>query len=171
MKFSLADFDIDVRPGTLDDIPQLLTFIRQMAEFEKLEVPTTETILKESLFGDRPAASFFLVYVDDQPVAYVTYFFTFSSMVGKRGLWLDDLFVIPEFRRRGIAKALMPYIADIAKQNDCGRFEWIVLDWNQNAIEFYKKLGAEILPEWHLCRLDEEILTRVAKDLPRSDQS
>jgi GNAT superfamily N-acetyltransferase len=165
MKLTTGDLILEVRPGTAEDAPLILSFIKSMAEFEHLQVDATEEILRESLFGERPAAHTLLGFVDGRPAAYVIYFFTFSSMVGKRGLWLDDLFVAPEFRRKGIAKALMAYLADLAIQNQCGRFEWTVLDWNERAIRLYKGLGADVLDEWRVCRMGESQLSGLASRL------
>jgi GNAT superfamily N-acetyltransferase len=153
----------DVRAGTADDVPLLLSFFRAMAEFEKLTVTATEDSVRAALFGDAPAARTLLAFVDGRPVAYVIYFFTFSTMVGKRGLWLEDLFIDPAFRGKGLGQALMSHLADIAVQNDCGRFEWTVLDWNQSAIRFYERLGATMLDDWRICRLDEAQIARVAR--------
>jgi GNAT superfamily N-acetyltransferase len=146
--------DIEIRPGSREDIPLLLAFIRSMAEFEKLEATTDEESLSEALFGENPAAHTLLAFVNDQPIAYVTYFFTFASMTGKRGLWLDDIYVNPAWRGKGIGKALMLHLARVAVQNNCARFEWMVLDWNKSAIDFYEKLGAKVLDEWRICRID-----------------
>lgn len=162
MKLNAKDLVIDVRPGTAEDVPLLLSFIRAMAEFEQLDVTATEERLRESLFGPHPAAHVLLAFVDERPAAYAVYFFTFGTMAGKRGLWLDDIYVNTEFRRQGIAKALMAHLAEIALQNECGRFEWIVLDWNQTAIEVYQDMGAQILDQWRLCRLDEAGLSKLA---------
>jgi len=162
MKLAAGKLEIEVRPGTADDVPLLLSFIKSMAEFEKLQVTATEELLRESLFGERPAAEVLLAFAGGRPVAYVTYFFTFASMVGRRGLWLDDLFVSPEFRGKGIGKALMRCLADIAVRSRCGRFEWSVLDWNRSAIAFYRKLGATVVDDWRLCRLSEGKLADVA---------
>jgi GNAT superfamily N-acetyltransferase len=169
MKLKVNDLKIEVRPGTADDIPLLLSFIRAMAKFEKMEVHTTEETLRDSLFGERPAAFTLLVFVDDKPAAYVVYFFSFATMVGRRNLWLDDLFVSPEFRGKGIAKALMAYLANIAIENECGRFEWIVLDWNESAIDFYRGLGAKTLDDWRIWRLDEGKCTELAARLVKAD--
>ncbi len=165
MVLAVNDIEVEVRAGTPADMPLLLSFIRSMAAFEKLPVTATEESLRAALFGEAPAARTLLAFVDGSPIAYATYFFTFASMVGKRGLWLDDLFVAPAFRGKGIGQALMAYLADIARQNECGRFEWIVLDWNEGAIGFYRSLGAKILTEWRICRLDEAQLPRVASRL------
>ena len=155
----------------MEDVPLLLSFIRAMADFEKIEVTATEDILRESLFGDRPAAHTLLAFVKGEPAAYAVYFFSFSTMAGRRCMWLDDLFVAPGFRKLGIARALMAYLADIATANDCGRLEWIVLDWNERAIGFYKRLGAEILDDWRVCRLAGESLARVAGGLVRAQDT
>lgn len=162
MKLAAADFDVEVRAGTVADVPLLLSFFREMAAFERLDVEATEQSLQESLFGARPAAETLLAFVDGTPAAYAVYYFTFSTMVGKRGLWLEDVFVRPEFRGKGIGKAFMTYLAGIALDQNCGRFEWSVLDWNSAAIDFYRGLGATFLDDWRICRLDKERLTRVA---------
>ena len=169
MKLGVIDLEIEVRAGTVDDVPLLLSFIRSMAEFEKLEVTATEEILRESLFGNRPAANTLLAFADGRPAAYAVYFFTFATTVGKHGLWLDDIYVNPDFRGKGIAKAMMAYLADLAIKNKCGRFEWMVLDWNRSAIDFYQGVGATLLDDWRICRLDEDEFASVAKQLVRLD--
>ena len=158
---------IEIRDATRADVPLLLSFIRAMADFEKLKVSATEASLHDALFGAAPAARALLVYVDGKPAGYATYFFSFTSMMGRRALWLDDLFVDSAYRGKGIGKVLMAYIAKIAVQHQCARFEWIVLDWNTQAIEFYHHLGAEVVPDWRTCRLDEAQMARVAETLPR----
>lgn len=159
--------EVELREGTIADVPLLLSFIRQMAEFEQLAVTATEQSLRAALFGEAPAARALLAFVDGDPVAYATYFFSFSTMAGKRCLWLDDLFVTPDFRGKGIGRAVMVYLADVAMRHQCGRFEWIVLDWNETAIGFYQRLGASVLPDWRICRLEEAQLRDVAAALPR----
>jgi GNAT superfamily N-acetyltransferase len=158
----LNEIEVELRDGTETDVPLLLSFIRSMAAFEKLTVTATEESLRAALFGEAPAARVLLAFVKGEPIAYATYFFTFATMVGKRGLWLDDLFVIPAFRGKGIGRALMAYIAQIAMRHQCSRLEWMVLDWNETAIGFYKRLGATILPDWRICRLEETQLADVA---------
>jgi GNAT superfamily N-acetyltransferase len=169
MKLAAKDLEIEVRPGTVEDIPLMLSFMRSMAEFEKLQVTATEQSLRESLFSRDPAGYTLLAFVDGGPAAYAVYCYTFASMVGKRVLWLDDLYVEPDFRGKGIASALMAYLADIAIRNKCGRFEWMVVDWNAPAIAFYAGLGATILDEWRICRLDGESLASLAERLVRAD--
>ncbi|MFC1573520.1 GNAT family N-acetyltransferase [Candidatus Eisenbacteria bacterium] len=167
MKLAATGVEFELRAGTVDDVPLLLSFIHAMAEFEKLEVQTSESTLREALFGEHPAAQTLLAFIDDQPVAYAVYFFGFATMVGKRGLWLDDLFVKPQFRGNGIATAVMAYLADLAVQSNCGRFEWVVLDWNSPAISLYQRMGAKIHDDWRLCRLDDDELANVASQLVR----
>jgi GNAT superfamily N-acetyltransferase len=165
MVLVVNDIEVELRDGTTSDIPLLLLFIRSMAAFEKLTVTATEESLRSALFGEAPTARVLLAFVNGEPIAYATYFFSFATMVGKRGLWLDDLFVIPAFRGKGIGNAFMAYLADIAIQHQCGRFEWMVLDWNQTAIDFYKRLGANVLADWRICRLEEAQLPIVAGKL------
>lgn len=162
MKLVARDIEIEVRPGTIDDVPLLLAFIRSMAAFEKLTVSATEDSLRASLFGDAPAARTLLVFAEGTAIGYVTYFFSFSTMVGTRCFWLEDLFIDPAFRGKGIGQTLMAYLAEIALQHRCGRFEWMVLDWNEPAVRFYERLGATILPDWRICRLDEAQIPSLA---------
>ncbi len=162
---AVNDLEVEVRAGTSTDVPLLLAFIRSMAAVGKLAVSATEESLRAALFGESPAARTLLAFVGGKPIGYATYFFTFATMVGKRGLWLDDLFIDPAFRGRGIGEALMAYLADVALQNQCARFEWMVLDWNRSAIAFYERLGATVLTDWRICRLDEGQLPRVAGKL------
>jgi GNAT superfamily N-acetyltransferase len=159
------NIEFEVRAATLADVPLLMRFIRAMANFENLAVSATEQSLEDALFGDAPAAHALLICVDGKPVGYATYFFTFASMTGKRGLWLDDLFIETAYRHKGIGRVLMAYLADLALQNKCGRFEWMVADWNEPAIRFYRSLGATLFTSWPLCRLGEEQLSQVAAKL------
>src|SRR6266851_3785391 len=156
------DIDLELRDATIADVPLLLAFFRSMAAFEQLTLSATEESVRDALFGEAPAARALLACVDSKPIAYVTYFFTFSTMIGKRGLWLEDLFIDPPFRGKGIGRALMGHLAKIAVENQCGRFEWSVLDWNEPAIRFYERLGATLLNDWRICRLDEAQMSRVA---------
>lgn len=144
-----------IHDATAADVPILLSMIRSLAEFEKLTVRSTEESLRTALFGDPPLAHALLVCMNGEPAGYATYFFTFASMSDKPGLWLDDLFVMPAFRSRGIGRAIMARLADVAVQHQCARMEWNVLDWNENAMAFYNRLGARMLNAWRTCRLEE----------------
>lgn len=165
-RIKINELTVELRNGTADDVPLLLSFVQQMAEFEKLTVTATESTLRETLFGEDPIGRVLFASVDGREVAYATWFFTFGSMAGKRGLWLDDLFVLPAFRGKGIGTAMLAHLAEIAIQHNCSRFEWTVLDWNEHAIEFYRRLGASILPDWRICRLNEAQLPAMAAKSP-----
>ena len=167
MNSVIDNVEVMIREGTAQDIPLLLTSIRSMAAFEDLTVAATEESLRNALFGDQPSGSFLLVFSGRKPIGYVTYFFTFSSMGGKRGLWLDDLFLDADYRGQGIGKAIMAHLAQIALDQDCGRFELMVRDWNEPAIRFYEKLGAHVFKEWRVCCVDEERIEGVANQIAR----
>ena len=145
-------------------MPVILAFIRQLAEYEKLshEAVMTEEILRQSLFGSRRAAEVLLGYSGDLPVAFAVFFHNFSTFLGRPGLYLEDLFVIPEMRGKGFGKAMLVELARIARKRNCGRFEWSVLDWNKPAIDFYKALGAVPMDEWTIFRVTGEALKRLA---------
>jgi GNAT superfamily N-acetyltransferase len=156
-----------IERATERDVPLILQFIRGLAEYERLsrEVEATEQGLRETLFGSRPAAEVLLCYVDGEAAGFALFFHNYSTFVGKRGLYLEDLFVAPEFRGRGCGKALLVHLAKLAVERDCGRFEWTVLDWNEPAIGFYKKLGAKVLDDWKVCRVSGEALARLASEV------
>ena len=145
-------------------MPVILSFIRQLAEYERLshEAVMTEDILRESLFGSRPSAEVLLGYSSDRPVAFAVFFHNFSTFLGRSGLYLEDLFVIPEMRGKGFGRALLVELARIARERKCGRFEWAVLDWNEPAIKFYKAIGAIPMDEWTIFRVTGEALNRLA---------
>jgi GNAT superfamily N-acetyltransferase len=155
---------LQIREATEADIPVIVWFIRQLAEYERLlhEAVMTEETLRESLFGSRPGAEVLLAYHDDKPVGFAVFFHNFSTFMGKRGLYLEDLFVIPEMRGKGFGRALLVRLAKIARDRNCGRFEWAVLDWNKPSIEFYKKLGAVPMDEWTIFRVTGDALKRLA---------
>jgi GNAT superfamily N-acetyltransferase len=150
-------------PATKADVPLILSFVRKLAEYEKLshEVMATEEGLVEGLFGARPMAEVLLAYWADEPVGFALYFHNFSTFVGKPGIYLEDLFVEPAHRGRGIGKALLARVARIAQDRGCGRLEWAVLDWNQPAIDFYRTLGAVAKDEWTIFRLSGDSLRRL----------
>ena len=145
-------------------MPVILSFIRQLAEYERLshEAVMTEEVLRESLFGSRPAAEVLLGYSGDRPVAFAVFFHNFSTFLGRSGLYLEDLFVIPEMRGKGFGRALLVELAKIARERNCGRFEWAVLDWNEPAIKFYKAIGAVPMDEWTIFRVTGDALKRLA---------
>jgi GNAT superfamily N-acetyltransferase len=160
----LSSSNFQIRQATERDVPVILSFIRQLAEYERLshEAVMTEDILRESLFGSRPAAEVLLGYSGDRPVAFAVFFHNFSTFLGRSGLYLEDLFVIPEMRGRGFGRALLVELAKIARERKCGRFEWSVLDWNEPAIKFYKAIGAVPMDEWTIFRVTGEALNRLA---------
>ncbi len=156
-----------IRPATPADLPLILEFIRALADYEKLthEVEATEDKLRATLFGEKPAAECVLAFTDDiapTPAGFALFFTNYSTFLAKPGLYLEDLFVKPEFRGRGIGKSLLLHLAKLANERGCGRMEWTVLDWNQPAIAFYESLGAERKLSWQICRLTGPSLQRYA---------
>jgi len=153
-----------IRLATIDDVDLILRFVIKLAEYERLAdaVRADRDILAASLFGDRPAAETLIVELDGKPVGMAMFFHNFSTFEGRRGLYLEDLFVEPEARGSGIGKALLKRLAQIAIERDCARFEWAVLDWNEPAIGFYRALGAVGQDEWTIQRLEGEALSRLA---------
>ena len=150
-----------VRPAGLADAPLILALIRELAEFERLlhEVVADESRLGEQLFGEHPAAEVLLAFDDGgEPMGFALFFRNFSTFLARPGIYLEDLYVRPAFRGRGLGRALLQRIARLAVERGCGRFEWAVLDWNENAIGFYKKLGAQVLEDWRICRVTGEAL-------------
>jgi len=133
----------------------ILTFIRMLAEYEKLshEVVADEDTLRESLFSTNPTAEVLLAYIGENPVGFAVYFRNFSTFLGRSGMYLEDLFVEPAYRGRGIGKTILAHVAKVAKERGCERLNWAVLDWNRPAIDFYRRLGAVLLDDWTICRL------------------
>ena len=154
----------EIRPATEDDVPLILSLIRELAEYERLshEVVATEDMLRESLFGERRAAEVFLAYYEDALTGFALFFHSFSTFLGRPGIYLEDLYVKPEFRGKGIGRALLTYLARLAKERGCGRLEWSVLDWNEPAIKLYKNIGAIPMDEWTVYRVSGEALDRLA---------
>ena len=142
----------------------ILSFIRKLAEYEKLshEVVADEDTLRESLFSANPTAEVLLAYVGDNPVGFAVYFRNFSTFLGRSGMYLEDLFVEPAYRGRGIGKAILAHVAKVAKERGCQRLNWAVLNWNRPAIEFYRGLGAVLLDDWTVCRLSGSALDELA---------
>jgi GNAT superfamily N-acetyltransferase len=155
---------LEIRPATAEDIPTILALIKELADYESLshEVSASDADLHQWLFGDRPVAEVVIGEYQGNPVSFALFFYNFSTFLGKPGIYLEDLYVKPAYRHKGFGRALMAYIARLAKARHCGRFEWAVLDWNQPAIELYEKLGAVPLKEWTVYRLSGEALDRLA---------
>ena len=160
-----APLAFTIRPAGPADVPAVVQLIRGLAAYEKLldACSVTEAQLHEQLFGARPAAEAWVAQVaPHRLVGFALFFTSFSTFLGKKGLYLEDLFVIPEARGHGVGRALMLRLARLAVERDYGRFEWSVLDWNEPAIGFYKRLGASVLPDWRRCRLTGQELIDVA---------
>ena len=155
---------LSIRPALVDDVPLIRALIAELAVYEKLAdaAVASDDDLRAQLFGAQPAAEVLIGEVDGEPAGFALFFHNFSTFLGKRGLYLEDLFVRPEFRGSGLGRHLMATLARIAVQRDCGRFEWSVLDWNEPAIAFYRKLGATGMHEWTVQRLEGEALHALA---------
>jgi GNAT superfamily N-acetyltransferase len=155
---------LNIRTTTVEDVPLILQFIRDLADYEQLahEANAEANVLREELFGERPVAECVIAEYDGEPVGFALFFHNFSTFVGRRGLYLEDLFVKPEMRGKGIGKALLIYLAQLAQARRCGRFEWAVLDWNKPSIRFYESLGARPLNEWTVYRLSGAALDDLA---------
>jgi GNAT superfamily N-acetyltransferase len=154
-----------IERATERDVPLILRLIKALAEYERMsdEVIATEDGLRRTLFGPHPAAEVVVGYAGDEPAGFALFFHNYSTFLGKPGLYLEDLFVVPTFRGRGYGKALLVHLAKLAVERDCGRFEWSVLDWNEPAIGFYKKLGATPMDGWTIFRVTGDALHTLAK--------
>jgi GNAT superfamily N-acetyltransferase len=161
---------LTIRPAVESDTATLLSLINELAEYEKLSdaVVATEETLRVTLFSGRPAAEALIGELEGRPVAFALFFHNYSTFLGRKGLYLEDLYVQPEYRGRGYGKGMLIRLAQIAVERGCGRFEWSVLDWNSSAIEFYRKLGAVPMDEWTVFRLDGTALA--ALSIPRKDE-
>ena len=155
---------LSIRPATIDDVPLIRALIGELAEYERLAdaAVATDADLRAQLFGAQPAAEVLIGEVDGEAAGFALFFHNFSTFLGKRGLYLEDLFVRPAARGAGLGKHLMAALARIAVQRDCGRFEWSVLDWNMPAIGFYRRIGAVGMDEWTVQRLEGEALHALA---------
>ena len=155
---------LQIRCATAADVPQILAFICELAEYERLsdQVSATEASLQQTLFGDRPAAEVLIAQLGGVPAGFALFFGNYSTFLAKPGLYLEDLYVRPALRGQGIGKALLTRIAALAVARGCGRFEWSVLDWNQSAIGFYQNLGAVPMSDWRQFRLTGDALKAVA---------
>jgi GNAT superfamily N-acetyltransferase len=155
---------LGIRPATIDDVPIIFELIQALAEYEKLSHAVTGNIeaLEKDLFGDRPFAEVVLAEWSGKVVGFALFFPNYSTFLTKPGIYLEDLFVLPEYRRRGIGKAFFHYLARLARERNLGRLEWSVLDWNESAIDFYRQMGASLLEEWRICRLTGDNLIKLA---------
>ena len=151
--------------ATKKDIPLIRQFILELAEYERAkpgEAPVTEKDLAETLFGKRPAAEVLIAYLDGAPAGFALFFHNYSTWLGKRGIYLEDLFVRPAARKHGVGFALLRALARIAVDRDCGRVDWAVLNWNELAITFYEQIGAKPMDDWTSFRLSGDDLSRIA---------
>ena len=156
--------EILLRSATRADVPVILQLIRGLADYERLahECVATEAALAETLFGAKPQAEVVLAFAGDRPAGFALFFSNYSTFLARHGIYLEDLFVFPEFRGRGIGKRLLQHLAALAVDRKCGRLEWSVLDWNQDAIRFYESLGAKAMDEWTVYRVTGPALVRLA---------
>ena len=156
--------EIQIRRATPDDVPLILAFLRELATYEKLahEVVATDADMRVALFGDPPVIETVIATLDGEPVGYALFFPTFSTFLGKPGLYLEDLYVRPAARGFGVGRRLLEHLARLTVERGWGRLEWSVLDWNQPSIEFYKKMGARQMDEWTVFRLAGEKLASLA---------
>jgi GNAT superfamily N-acetyltransferase len=161
---------IRIAPARREDVPAILRLIEGLAEYEKLahEVVATEADLREAMFGTRPSVEVVLAFVEtpapaSTPVGFALFFHNFSTFLGRPGLYLEDLFVVPEWRGRGVGRRLLAHLAQLAVERNCGRMEWSVLNWNEPAKGFYRRLGAAVMEDWRICRLTGDALARAAR--------
>ena len=154
----------ELRSPTEDEVHLVVGFIHELAEYEKLshECLISEETLRDSLFGSRPYAETLLAFLDDKPIGFCLFFHNYSTFLGKPGLYLEDLYIQPEYRNRGYGKLILARLAAIAIERGCGRFEWAVLDWNEPSIAFYRKIGAVPMNEWTVQRLTGDALQALA---------
>lgn len=158
--------DFVLREATKTDVPLILSFIHELAQYEKLshEVVATMEGLRESLFGDRKVAEVIIGYYHDEPVSFALFFHNFSTFIGKPGIYLEDLYVRPEMRGKGLGRTTLAYLAHLARERNCARFEWWVLDWNEPAIKLYNSIGAVPMSEWTVQRITGQALDKLADE-------
>ena len=159
---NMHETNIRIASATEADVPVILSFIKGLADYEHLsdQVVATEETLRETLFGPKKHAEVVIARYGGEPAGFALFFHNYSTFLGLPGIYLEDAFVVPEFRSKGIGKALFTYLARLAVERKCGRFEWAVLDWNKPAIGFYEKMGAVCLDDWRIFRLTGEALLR-----------
>ena len=154
-----------IRDAIASDTPQIFSLIQALAEYEKLthQVTGTAEDLQQHLFGDRIYAEAIVTEIEDKIVGFGLFISNYSTFLTKPGIYLEDLFVLPEYRRQGIGKAMLSYLGKLALKRGAGRLEWSVLDWNASAIAFYQKMGATVLPDWRICRVTDSALQRLGE--------
>ncbi len=155
-----------IEPASEADLPVILHMIRALAEYERLShlVVATESGLREALFGPQPAAGAVIAFAGEEPAGFAVFFRNFSTFHGRAGTYLEDLYVEPAWRGKGIGRRLLAHVAAVAAERGCERLEWAALDWNEPAVRFYKRIGAERLDDWTVFRLDGEALSRLARE-------
>jgi GNAT superfamily N-acetyltransferase len=155
---------MNIDPATPEDVPLLLRLIRLLAEYERMsdQVVATEADVHRTLFGDKPTAEAVIARDNGEAVGFALWFYNYSTFLGRPGLYLEDLFVLPERRAQGVGRALLAHLARVAVAKNCGRMEWSVLDWNEPALRFYRSLGATPMDEWTVYRLTGDSLARLA---------
>ena len=160
-----VDSNFTIRPATKEDAPVIFSLIKELADYEHLshEVVASEDVIRKTLFCERPFAEILIGEVDGHPVSFALFFYNYSTFLGKPGIYLEDLYVQPEHRGKGFGSKMLAHIAALAKERNCGRFEWSVLNWNTPAISTYEKLDAIPMKEWILYRLSGEALDRLAE--------
>ena len=160
----MTPLEVRIVPAVERDTSAILSLINRLAEYERLahEVEATEEDIRESLFGDWPGAEVVLAYVGADLAGFALFFQNYSTFLGRRGLYLEDLFVLPAYRGRGVGRRLLAHLARLALERKCGRLEWWVLDWNESAIRFYRSIGARPMDDWTVYRLDGDALARLA---------
>lgn len=158
--------NFEIKSATTADVPLILRFIKDLADYEKLrhEVVATEALLQETLFGEKAHAEVLIGYIEGEAVSFALFFHNFSTFLGKPGIYLEDLFVKPQARGKGIGQLMLQHLAKLAKERNCGRLEWWVLDWNETAINFYKRLGAQPMDEWTVFRVTGKALDDLAEE-------
>ncbi len=159
----------NLQKATKSDVPLILNFIKQLADFEKLEheVVATKELLEEHLFGERRTAEVIIGYYKDEPVSFALCFHNLSTFLGRPGIYLEDLYVKPAYRGEGLGKILMSYLAFLASERSCGRFEWWCLDWNQKALDFYASIKAEPMKGWTVQRISKEDLITLSSEFQK----
>ena len=163
---AVMNSELILRPAVPADVPTLFRLILALAEYEKLSHAVTGSAdtLKEHLFGSRPYAEAIVAEYAGQAVGFALFLYNYSTFLTQPGIYLEDLFVLPEYRRQGIGRAIFSYLAQLAVERGCGRLEWSVLDWNEPAIAFYRRMGAAVLPDWRICRVTGEGLAELANN-------